>query len=147
MKRFIRLATVYLVIILLGKEQAYSQNVQYSRKYRVIAYKVGNPGISSMSNETEVIPSMYIYVPNSFTPNGDGLNDTFGVAGEAIQTFSMQIYNRWGDKIFESKNVSQQWDGTFKGAKVPEGAYVYKIYASSITGKKAQKEGTITLVN
>lgn len=147
MKRIIKSALIYTALILVSNETVFSQNVQYSRKYRVIAYKVGNPGISSMSNETEVIPTMYMYIPNSFTPNGDGLNDMFGVSGEAIQSFSMQIFNRWGDKIFEANNVSQQWDGTFKGTKVPEGAYVYKVFASSITGKKTQKEGTITLIN
>jgi gliding motility-associated-like protein len=141
----------YLVIcaglLLLGKETAFSQSVQSSRKYRVIAYKQGNPEITSMSNETEVIPTMFIYVPNSFTPNGDGLNDTFGISGEAIQNFSMRIFNRWGDMIFETNSTDEQWNGTFKGQKAPTGSYVYKIFASGLTGKKVQKEGTITLVN
>ena len=134
-------------LLLLGKETVFSQSVQASRKYRVIAYKQGNPEITSMSNETEVIPSMFIYVPNSFTPNGDGLNDTFGISGEAIQSFSMRIFNRWGDMIFETNSTNEQWNGTFKGQKAPTGSYVYKIFASGLTGKKVQKEGTITLVN
>lgn len=123
-----------------------SQNMQYSRKYRVIAYKNGNSSITSMSNETEVTPTMSIYIPNSFTPNGDGLNDTFGISGEAIKDFSIQIFNRWGDLIFETKNASHNWDGTFNGNRVSEGVYVYKVAASNITGRKTQKEGTVTVV-
>src|SRR6185436_2984842 len=147
MNRKIKLLIVLTVLILVGKESAFSQSVQSSRKHRVIAYKAGNPEITSMSNETEVIPTMYIYVPNSFTPNGDGLNDTFGISGEAIQTFSLRIFNRWGDIIFDTNNTNDKWNGTFKGQKVPMGSYVYKIFASGLTGKKVQKEGTITLVN
>ena len=133
-------------LILLCKDQAFSQSVQASRKYRVIAYKAGSPEITSMSNETEVIPSMFIYVPSSFTPNGDGLNDTFGIAGEAIQSFSMRIFNRWGDMIYETSNTNDQWNGTYKGQKAPTGSYVYKIYASGLTGKKVSREGTVTLI-
>lgn len=122
------------------------QSVQLTRKYRVIAVKNGNPSITSMSNETEVIPSMFIYVPNSFTPNGDGLNDTFGIRGEAVQNFSIQIFNRWGDLIYESTDATSSWDGTYKGQNAPQGVYVYKVSASSISGRKAQKEGTLSLI-
>ena len=146
MNKKIKHLIILAVLILINKESVFSQSVQTSRKYRVIAYKAGNPAITSMSNETEVIPTMFIYVPNSFTPNGDGLNDTFGVSGEAIQSFSMLIFNRWGDKIFETKKTNEHWDGTYKGQKVPTGSYVYKILASGLTGKKVQKEGALTLI-
>ncbi|MEO5571062.1 MAG: gliding motility-associated C-terminal domain-containing protein [Bacteroidia bacterium] len=146
MNKKIKLLIVYAALILLGKECAFSQNVQASRKYRIIAYKAGSPEITSMSNESEVIPSMFIYIPNSFTPNGDGLNDTFGISGEAIQSFSLRIFNRWGDMIFETNNTTDQWNGTYKGQKVPTGSYVYKIYASGLTGKRVQREGAVTLV-
>jgi len=55
-----------------------------------------------MSNETEVIPSMYITFQIHLLPNGDGLNDTFGISGEAIKDFSMRIFNRWGEMVFET---------------------------------------------
>ena len=123
-----------------------AQNVQSSRKYRVTAYKNGNPGITSMSNTVEVVPYMSIYIPNSFTPNGDGLNDLFSVYGEAIQEFKMQIFNRWGQMIYESDNFSAKWDGTFEGTMVPMGSYVYKMTAKGITGNKTSKDGTVTVV-
>jgi gliding motility-associated-like protein len=123
-----------------------AQNVQSSRKYRVVAYKNGNSSVTSTSNTTEVVPYMTIYIPNSFTPNGDGLNDTFGVYGEAIKEFQMQVFNRWGQMIFESSNVDNRWDGTHEGIQVPQGSYVYRVIAKGITGKRTTKDGTVNIV-
>lgn len=119
---------------------------QDTRKYRVTAYKNGNNGISSLSNTVEVIPYMNIYIPNSFTPNGDGLNDTFGAIGEAIGEYTMQVFNRWGQLVFESTNYGKQWDGTYDGQPVPTGSYVYKLRAKGKAGNLTQKEGTVTVV-
>ncbi len=99
-----------------------------------------------MSNETEVTPTLNIYVPNTFTPNGDGINDYFFVQGEAIHSFKIQIFNRWGDLIFESNDVANGWDGKFNGNYVPQGAYVFKLTASSVTGRKAFKEGALNVL-
>jgi gliding motility-associated-like protein len=123
-----------------------AQNVTASRKYRVIAYKKGNNSISSMSNVTEVTPYMSIYIPNSFTPNGDGLNDTFGVYGEAIQGFRIQVFNRWGQMIFESTDVNLRWNGIYDGQQVPQGSYVYRVVASGITGKTTTRDGTVSVI-
>jgi gliding motility-associated-like protein len=123
-----------------------AQNVQSSRKYRVTAYKNGQPSVTSTSNTVEVVPFMSIYIPNSFTPNGDGLNDTFGVYGEAIKEFNMQIFNRWGQMIFETNNFNTQWDGKHDGVNVPQGTYVYKYTARGITGAQAYKDGVVTVI-
>lgn len=123
-----------------------AQQADQGRKYRVVAYKNGQPAITSTSNTTEVVPYMSIYIPNSFTPNGDGMNDTFGALGEAIQNYNMRVFNRWGEIIFESNAYNQQWDGTFKGLKAPEGTYVYKITASGTTGKQTTKNGSVHLI-
>ena len=123
-----------------------AQNVQSSRKYRVVAYKNGNAAITSTSNTTEVVPYMSIYIPNSFTPNGDGMNDTFGAYGEAIKDFKMLVYNRWGQLIFETDNVENRWDGTHQGVKVPEGSYVYKVVAKGVVGKQTTKDGTVNII-
>ena len=120
--------------------EAFSQ-VQYSRKYRVTAYKNGNPLVFSLSNEVEVVPAMTIYIPNTFTPNGDGMNDTFGVSGEAIKDFNMIIYNRWGQMIFETSDANIQWDGTYDGQKAPQGAYAYTLTAQGPVGGKQTKIG------
>jgi len=147
-KTYMKLITKLTFAVLLLTLQAsntYSQ-VQISRKYRIVAYKAGNPQVFSVSNEAEITPPMSLYVPNTFTPNGDGINDTFGVAGEAVKDFNIQVYNRWGEKIFESENANVRWDGTFKGENVPIGAYVYKITAQGATGKKVNKEGNLNVI-
>ena len=125
---------------------AKGQNPDYSRKYRVIAYKTGHPEINSTSNEVNVVPAMSLYVPNTFTPNGDGLNDTFGAYGEAVKVFTMQIYDRWGAMIFEADDMSKQWDGTYKGKMSSQGTYVYKITAQAASGTKISKNGTVNLI-
>ena len=138
---------IFFTILLLNfvANTSFSQ-VQLSRKYRIVAYKAGNPKVFSISNEAEVIPAMSLYIPNTFTPNGDGINDTFGVAGEAIKDFNIQVYNRWGEMIFETANANERWDGTFKGTKVPMGTYVYRISAQSASGKKVNREGNLNVI-
>lgn len=89
---------------------------------------------------------MTIFIPNSFTPNGDGLNDTFGVYGESIKQYSMEIYNRWGEKVFESANINEQWDGTYNGKNVPEGTYVYRVTAREESGNNTSRNGTVNII-
>ena len=143
-----RYFTISLLAVVLGSciwSDSFGQ-VQSSRKYRIVAYKNGAPQIYSVSNEVEIIPQMSFYIPNTFTPNGDGLNDTFGIAGEALKEFRMQIFNRWGQMVFESGNPNERWDGTYQGDKVSEGVYVYKVTAQGPTGKRETKEGNLNVV-
>lgn len=125
---------------------ANGQSTNYQRKYRVVAYKAGNSSITSTSNETIVIPTMSLYIPNSFTPNGDGMNETFGAYGESVNNYTMQVFDRWGELVFQSSSINQQWDGSYKGKTAPQGSYVYKITAQGPDGKIANKKGTVNLI-
>ncbi|MEA3496769.1 MAG: gliding motility-associated C-terminal domain-containing protein, partial [Bacteroidota bacterium] len=87
-----------------------------------------------------------LFIPNAFSPNGDGLNEKFEVAGSFIVDFQIQIYNRWGEKIFESQDINNSWNGKFKGEKVPLGIYYYQIFAKGIMGKEIKRSGMITVV-
>ncbi|MBI1835853.1 MAG: PKD domain-containing protein [Flavobacteriia bacterium] len=71
------------------------------------------------------------YCPNAFTPDGFGANDLFGGAGEGIDEFNMQIFDRWGELIFETDDLDQKWDGTFKGKKAQDGVYTWKVSIKS----------------
>lgn len=79
-----------------------------------------------------ITPDGFIYVPSAFTPNGDGLNDTFFPVTFGLENpiYSFRVFNRWGEQLFESQTQGEGWDGTFEGKKVPEGVYVYNIFAS-----------------
>jgi len=68
------------------------------------------------------------YIPNSFTPNGDGKNDFFEIKSvyDCID-FEISIYNKWGQEIFKAEDIDFKWDGTFKNLPAPEGFYVYKL--------------------
>ncbi len=66
-----------------------------------------------------------LWFPNVFTPNGDGLNDTFHPAGEGVKQFTLLIYDRWGKKVFETSALKDGWDGTNNGEKCADGVYVF----------------------
>lgn len=69
----------------------------------------------------------YIYVPNTFTPGHDRINDEFHARTINIQDLKVDIYNRWGERVFTSDKVNFLWDGTYKGAPIQDGTYTYKI--------------------
>lgn len=88
-----------------------------------------------------------LYIPNSFSPNGDGVNDVFIVKGVNIDPnhFHMLIYDRWGNKLFESYNMNISWDGRFKDELVTEGIYSYAIVLRDLNGQEQQFRGFIVL--
>jgi gliding motility-associated-like protein len=87
-----------------------------------------------------------IDVPTGFSPNGDGKNDVLYVKGGAIETMNIKIFNRWGEKVFESSSLSHGWDGTYKGKPQEMDAFAYVLNATFIDGTTALKKGNITLV-
>lgn len=87
-----------------------------------------------------------IYIPNSFTPNNDGLNDQFLIYGEYIYDVTMQIYDRWGLLIFQSNDAKQGWDGTYKGKKCAVDTYTYKISYTGLNRKKYTRVGHVFII-
>ncbi|MCU0434573.1 MAG: gliding motility-associated C-terminal domain-containing protein [Bacteroidia bacterium] len=96
---------------------------------------------------TGSIGEAVVYVPNSFTPNGDGLNDRFSGYGESFTSFSLILFNRWGEKIFET-NDPAGWDGNYVGQRAESEVYVYLLsYSSACTGGKiVDLRGHVTLI-
>ncbi len=86
------------------------------------------------------------FVPNAFTPNGDGNNDVFMVFGQDIRSVDLKVFNRWGEKVYESNNQFDGWDGTYKGQLQNTNVFVYEVTATYLDGKKVDKKGTVTLV-
>src|ERR1044072_5760050 len=69
----------------------------------------------------------FIFIPNCFTPTGDGKNEIFKAESSSVTKFHMQIFNRWGQLIFESYDINDGWDGRYKGNIVQEDVYVVKV--------------------
>ena len=105
--------------------------------------------MASAKVEVTVIPAYEIFIPNAFTPNGDGKNDYFEVYGnkEAWKYFSVQVFDRWGEKVMDSNDPNFKWDGQFKGKQAPMAVYVYEVhlvYLDNHTDKLFK--GTVTLM-
>ena len=81
----------------------------------------------SISQEIEIINDVVIIMPNAFTPNSDGNNDNIKACGQGFDTYELQIFNRWGEVIFESMDISKPWDGTYNGSEQPIGLYMYQV--------------------
>jgi gliding motility-associated-like protein len=81
-----------------------------------------------------------LFIPNTFTPTRNGINDKFFAYGAGIISFQMRIYDRWGQLIFETNDLNDGWDGMYKGRRVQEDTYVYVInYASECVGLEEKK--------
>jgi gliding motility-associated-like protein len=93
-----------------------------------------------------------LFIPNTFTPNGDGQNDVFYPRGSGVQTIKyMRIYNRWGELLFERQNfdvndANAAWDGSFRGNKAKPDVYVYIIDAICETGEPINIKGDVTII-
>jgi gliding motility-associated-like protein len=95
-----------------------------------------------------VVPNYTLYVPNAFSPDGDGINDVWKIFGnvQAIQNISAIIFNRWGEKVFEGDSVTMEWDGFYKGKKMNPDVYVWHINMTFIDGFKDQVKGSLTII-
>ncbi|MCW3076184.1 MAG: hypothetical protein JWO32_793 [Bacteroidetes bacterium] len=95
-----------------------------------------------------VKPTYVIYIPNTFTPNGDGVNDGFAAKGVGIAQFNLQIYDRWGHKLFEANSINDEWDGTAKGSDEPikQDVYVWKAHVKDILNKEHELIGHVSLI-
>jgi gliding motility-associated-like protein len=115
---------------------------------------VTDPKNSSCSykNEVEVVVFEVncgepdIFIPNAFSPNLDGEHDIYRISGNVIQTMELQIYNRWGELVFESNDVNKGWDGTFNGKQVDPTVFVYQLKVVCIDNKEYSTKGNITIV-
>ncbi|WP_152268538.1 gliding motility-associated C-terminal domain-containing protein [Agriterribacter humi] len=106
----------------------------------------GCPATDSVTVKVTADGRGLFLVPNAFTPNGDGLNDCFGLSKWGnIQIQEFSVYSRWGELVFTAKNSSQCWDGTFKGIEQPSGSFVYVIKAKTFCGT-IDRKGLITLI-
>lgn len=109
--------------------------------YPVTLYAISDQGcIDSTTIVINIEADVNLYVPNTFTPDGDQFNQIWRVYADGIDiyTFHLQVFNRWGELIWESFNAEVGWDGTYGGKLVPDGTYIWKISAKHLFKDKRQ---------
>ncbi len=82
----------------------------------------------------------------AFSPNGDGVNETECILGNCAVSAHLVIFDRWGEKVFETFSQSQCWDGTYKGNVLNSSVFVYYLDATLVDGTKVKRKGNITLI-
>lgn len=120
--------------------------------YKVTLKVTSSDGCTDTTYQTIYIESEYaFYIPNAFSPNGDGLNDFFAPKGTGIglgDNFEMAIYNRWGEKIYYTTDINKPWDGKLKEGSeeiVKLEVYVYKIWVTDYRNRTHYYIGNITI--
>ena len=88
----------------------------------------------------------FIFVPTAFTPNNDGVNDIFEIKSGAITELEFAIYDRWGEKLFETTDLHAQWDGKYKGKPLEPQVLVYYIRARCLDNREFKDKGNITIL-
>jgi gliding motility-associated-like protein len=103
--------------------------------------------IGSLLNlEDDSCDDTYLFVPNVFSPDGNGVNDVLFVDGKNILSVNLQIYNRWGNLVFESNSLTKGWDAMYQGKPVNQGVFVYLVTGRYKDGEEFEQKGTITVV-
>lgn len=143
-------------------------NYQWEPAYGLSCYDCASPAFSgnysavytvNMSNQSgctgtttvtiNVIPEYDIFIPNVFTPNGDGANDFWQIFGnlKGVKQLQVQVFNRWGEKVFDTTDINFEWDGTYKGKDAPIGVYTYVAsFVWMNNHSDSNYKGTVTLM-
>lgn len=103
--------------------------------------------IDTLSQKVEVIYDYTAYVPNVFTPNGDGLNDEFIPLYKGIVDYKIEIYNRWGERVFQREiGDTHHWDGTYDNKKASQDVYIFIAHFQTYSGRLIEKKGHLSLL-
>ncbi|WP_190300418.1 T9SS type B sorting domain-containing protein [Rufibacter hautae] len=126
-------------------------DAQPQEKFQRLTYRLlttaQNAPYQSFSNTAVIDQAFQIHFPTAFTPNNDGLNDVFRPVGTPFASrFTLQVLNRWGQIIFESKDPKTGWNGMHGGKPSPPETYIYRLEAVDVNGKKITQKGTVTLI-
>ncbi|RYZ54242.1 MAG: gliding motility-associated C-terminal domain-containing protein [Sphingobacteriales bacterium] len=113
----------------------------------IVRAELGAACASGISDPvTGTAKSSAVFIPNSFSPNGDGLNDVLQVYGNSIESLRFMVFNQWGEKLSESTNKANVWDGKQSGKSQPSGVYMYVTRIVLRDGTVINKKGSINLI-
>jgi gliding motility-associated-like protein len=127
--------------ILVNPSHTYNASDTY-----VVQVVIWSNGFIDTITDTVDVLSEGIFIPNAFSPNGDGVNDVYRVFGFCFSDFELQIFNRWGSLVFQTTEVDQVWDGSYKGVSLQPDIFVYKITYNESPESVQYKTGSIMLL-
>lgn len=87
-----------------------------------------------------------VYIPNAFTPNGDGVNDEYYIPDANLNQFNFSVFDRWGNKVYTTQAPNFRWTGEAGGRPLPEGTYVFLLSAMDSKGTAIKRSGPLTIV-
>jgi len=142
------------IVTAMGDGSLYYNQTSFNHSYsdtgwfeveHVVINSFGCPDTSTAM--IRINPETLIFVPNAFTPNEDNKNPIFFATAVGIKEFSLKIFNRWGEEIFETVDPKIGWDGTYPdGKNAEQGVYLWSVFAKGMNDKPIQKQGTLNLI-
>jgi len=100
---------------------------------------------SSLTKVVSIAYHQTLFIPTSFSPNGDGINDFFEVRGEDLEYVKLSIYDRWGNELFVGENENARWDGKHAGSSMPIGSYAYVLEYKQTNRIKKNTQGNFVI--
>ncbi len=128
-----------------GDDPRFDYGQAGSYPVQLTVYNIGGC-VDSFALEVCIEPSTEIFIPDIFSPNGDGSNDALFVRGGGIASMDFRVYDRWGGVVFSADKNDVGWDGTSVNGPSPSGVYVYTLVAEMVSGRTIELNGDITLV-
>ncbi len=118
----------------------------YSRtgRYKVMLTVTDSSGCGGIKTTEIVVRHFALHIPNSFSPNGDSLNDVFDITGFGIKSYDLQVFNRSGEQVYSGADTG--WDGRFRGTFSSEGIYLYLLRLQREDGGYELRKGWVTLL-
>jgi gliding motility-associated-like protein len=115
--------------------------------YQILLIATDEKGcIDSIQKPITIEDEYYVYVPNAFTPDGERFNTYFCISTIGVKSGEILIFNRWGELVFESKDLNFQWDGTYNGTLIQDGTLSWKLNYTTNSGRTKKITGHITLL-
>jgi len=115
--------------------------------YEVLAQEYsGGYNATSRSNKIYLIQPPLLHVPNAFTSNFDNLNDVWGIVPVFVKEYELNVFNRWGERVFYTKDKKEQWDGTYRGRIEGNSVYIYTITFKGWDNSIHRVKGTVTIL-
>lgn len=131
----------------LGSSAAVSHVFEQAGDYRVaLVVKNAYACADTVVKTIHVDEDFDLYIPNTFTPNDDGLNDSFKASVRSVKQFQMKVYDRWGTEVFYCKSADEGWDGRFKDEPCKQDTYTWTIELSTKAGQHVMRTGTVLLL-